>query len=66
MRPEHSSTAARASLPLMSTNPPRSLTDDEIREICHASADGREGVIARIAASRKAADGVVAAALLRA
>ena len=32
------------------------LTDAEIREICHASADGREGVIARIAASRKAAD----------
>lgn len=32
------------------------LSDDEIREICHAPADEREGVIARIAASRKADD----------
>jgi len=32
------------------------LTDDEIREICQAPAAEREGVIARIAASRKAAD----------
>ena len=32
------------------------LTDDEIREICRASAAECEGVIARIAASRKAAD----------